>query len=259
MRNLTLILTFISLMLFSTLPNSSFDTHRALPTNDLWMEDYYEKSSGGEEMFNKIIDIAYEIYLPISEEFGDKSLTINKRWGDSTVNANCSRMYGEVTINMFGGLARRPEVTPEGFALVLCHELGHAYGGAPLITSWRNMSVEGQADYYGAKKCLELVLQKLNLEDYEVPPTPFMETSCEDSYGYDSRSKRCVRTLTAGQSLASLLALLSKVDVPDYETPDLTEVEITARSYPDTVQCRLDTYYRGALGTSRPACWFKSE
>ena len=231
--------------------------HNALPENDLWKQDFLDKSVDGEEMFNKIIDTAYEIYKPISEAAGDSSLTINNKWEDSTVNANAMRLFGYAVINMYGGLARRPEITNEGFALVLCHELGHLYGGTPYLSAWRKMSAEGQADYYGAKTCLKKILKKLNLEDSELIPTEYMERTCYNIFPIQEDSDLCIQTMIGGQSLGNLLATIKEEEIPNYETPDPTIVEETLLSYPATIQCRLDTYHNGNLGLNRPACWFK--
>ena len=85
------------------------------------------------------------------------------------VNANCMRNNGVVTVNMYGGLARRPEVTPEGFALVLCHELGHAYGGTPYIFQQAQIAAEGQADYYGEQTCLKALLPHVDWSRLRTP------------------------------------------------------------------------------------------
>jgi Zn-dependent protease with chaperone function len=54
---------------------------------------------------------------------------------------------------MFGGLARDPLVTKDGFSAVICHEIGHHIAGAPRKGfSWA--SNEGQADYFATTKCL---------------------------------------------------------------------------------------------------------
>jgi len=252
--------TFLILFLFALIAFPKvYQTHSSLPENDLWMEDYFEKSGGGEETFNRVIDAAMLVYKPIAEEFGDSSLRINKKWNDSTVNANCSRFFGRVTINMFGGLFRRPETTTEGFALVLCHELSHAYGGAPYIRAWQKLSAEGQADYAGAMDCMHKVMDVLKLEGYEVEPTEFMSTTCSSSFEEVERQELCERSLMGGQSLGSLLSTIKEEQLPDYETPDDTVVEDTLLSYPETVQCRLDTYLNGTLQLERPACWFKKE
>ena len=226
-------------------------TRSFMPENDLHLEDNWTESTSNvtEEMFNLVIDTAKELYQPYADE-NNESLIINNKWSDSTVNANVSRFWGRVTINMYGGLARRPEVSPEAFALVLCHELGHAYGGYPYLRKSQKMSAEGQADYYGSADCLKQVIDVLEDEFPEYETTEFTEEICEGD-------AVCLRGLHAGQGLGDLLASMRKVGTPDYATPDPLVVKKTQLSYPETVQCRLDTYLAGAMNWDRPKCWFK--
>lgn len=207
-------------------------------------------------MFNKIIDAGLEVYKPFADR-NNETLTINRKWDDSTVNANTSRFFGSVTLNMYGGLARRPEVTAEGFALVMCHELGHAYGGTPYIQEWQKMSAEGQSDYYGAKECLQKVLPKVEMPS--VTATSYTERRCKErgAIGTDVYNI-CIRQLDGSQSLGKLLAAIKKVPEPNFETPDTTVVTQTELSYPKTIQCRLDSYHNGTLLLDRPKCWFKN-
>ena len=239
-------LLFISLLVFTI---TTF-AHTFAPKNDLWKEDALLKSANvTQAMFNKIIDAGYEVYGPLAKKNRER-LKINRKWSDSTVNANCSRMFKSVTVNMFGGQARRPEISAEGFALVLCHELSHAYGGAPYIRRWQKLSAEGQADYMGAKECLKKIIKVANLRsDFE--PTAFIQDACGENI-------TCIRAYVGGQSTANLLATLMGESLPDYETPDPTVVSKTLISYPETVQCRLDTYRRGFENRERPACWYKN-
>lgn len=243
MRNIFLILVGI---LFSSLCVAQ--TQSIFPKNDLWKEDgFHELMSMTEEMFNKIIDIGYDLYEPYAE-MNNETLKINRKWEDHTVNANVTRRWGSVIINMYGGLARRPEISPESFALVLCHELGHAYGGTPYISPWQKLSAEGQADFYGAKECLKDVIAKLDLTD-EITYTDFMEDICD----YETT---CIRGLIGGKGLGKLLAIITKKPIPHYQTPDQSVVSETILSYP-SIQCRLDSYLQGVIGGERPLCWYK--
>jgi hypothetical protein len=233
---------FLTFALQATPMSSSF-----MPDNDLHLEDnFFGPSNVSKEMFNLIVATGLELYQPRADENNEK-LTINAKWDDATVNANCSRFWGQVTINMFGGLARRPEVSPAGFALVLCHELGHAYGGTPYIRG--TMSAEGQADYYGANVCIKEVIDVLEAEFPDFEADDFVAETCDGDYV-------CLRGLHAGQGLGNLLSQLKNEDYPDYETPDSTIVKKTLTSYPKTVQCRLDSYFNGVMDLDRPKCWF---
>lgn len=248
--------SFLSLfyvLLVTTLSFNSYAKTSFMPENDLWKEDCIScKSINGldQQTFENIIDVAYGIYKTLADTNKEK-LVINKNWTDSTVNANCGRYMGTVTVNMYGGLARRSEVTPEGFTLVLCHELSHAYGGAPYIRPTTKMSAEGQADYMSTFECAKKVFKELNTGGLGLDPTQFMVNTCKGN-------QTCLSSLVGGQSLGKLLSVLSKENIPDYETPDTTIVPKTLLSYPDTTQCRLDTYFAGTMSLKRPACWFKN-
>ena len=224
-------------------------TDSFVPDNDLWKEDGFINGDVTEAVFKEIIALAHEIYDPIATQW-EETLTINAKWDDPTVNANASRDgQGWTEINMFGGLARRQEVIPEGFALVLCHELNHLYGGAPYIEPSVYMSAEGQSDWMGAGWCLKNIVEKLSTKG-QFTPTEYMKTVCENK-------ETCLRQLGAGISLGSLLSKLNGDRLPSYETPDKTVVKRTNTSYPKTTQCRVDTYLNGALKRDRPLCWFK--
>ena len=74
----------------------------------------------------------------------------------NTVNANASQRGRTWIVNMYGGLARRPEITPDGFAMVLCHELGHHMGGFPFVSGWA--ANEGQSDLFATLSCGRILL-----------------------------------------------------------------------------------------------------
>lgn len=246
---------FVFLTSYSTETAKFHKTYyeNSIPDNDLWKQDCLDckglANTVTQETFERIIDTAYEVYKPIAD-LNKEELLINKNWEDPTVNANCLRSEGTVEINMYGGLARREEITPEGFTLVLCHELSHAYGGTPYIRTYSRMSAEGQADYKATLECAKRVFPKLNPKGLWVAPTDFMIKACN----YD---KVCLSSLVGGQSLGNLLAVIKEEDAPNYETPDPLVVPKTLLSYPATTQCRLDTYFNGALSKDRPLCWFK--
>jgi hypothetical protein len=233
------------------------------PDNDLHLEDALEADVNvSEVLFNQVIDAALEYYTPVSKMVGDSGIVINRNWDDRTVNANCRRgLLRRVTINMYGGLARRPEVTGDSFALVLCHELGHAYAGSPYIQSFLRMSAEGQADYFAANACLQHILPKI--------PAPSEHMLANDNGTIREKCNAvtalgtpehtlCVRRLSAGFGLGKLLSAMTDEEAPQYNTPDPTIVPKTLLSYPATTQCRLDTYLAGTFNRTRPACWFKN-
>jgi hypothetical protein len=245
------------------------------------------KRMGGlsQEQFNAVIEKIETIYSPIVSNLGAK-LTINRKWEDGTVNANATRSFGGWVVNMFGGLARHETITEDGFALVLCHELGHHLGGAPKVAMFMNRwaSNEGQSDYFASLKCLRkaflsddnaTIVSNLNAPELLI-------NSCSKQHPNKEDKNICIRIGMAGVSVSNLFASMRNATPAKFETPDPKVVSSTNDAHP-AYQCRLDTYFQGALcdvdfnsdvsqkdevtGTChkanghktglRPLCWFK--
>lgn len=83
-----------------------------------------------EDHFHEVIDKFILRYEKILSAIG-KALTLQRLWEDSRVNAGTLGNGIEVIIYLYGGFPRHPEITADGYALVLCHELGHHLGGLP--------------------------------------------------------------------------------------------------------------------------------
>jgi len=239
----------------------SFPVFADLPQNDLWKQDSLALDGNfGEKEFTAAIKELQTLYKPIVASLGG-TLVIKGDWKDSTVNAYASQNGKIWNVQMFGGLARRPEITIDGFKLVICHEIGHHIGGAP-SSGWA--SYEGQADYYATHVCGKKIFanysQQVQIHQY-----------CRQ--GSQNQQIACTVNLNAGQSLANLLAALAGDDaVPSYDTFDPTVVDETRSEHP-RAQCRLDTYFAGemcqmqwndkiiprdenSVCDNRPPCWY---
>jgi hypothetical protein len=247
-------------MLATTPSAFAANTASFMPENDLWKQDFLEVAPNvNKDQFNAVIDAALKVYTPVAQEH-DETIVVNRLWEDSTVNANVdrNRVQETVIINMYGGLARRLEIMPESFALVICHELGHAYGGAPYIIASRHLSAEGMADYYGAGECLKKILPLIPSSFDVSSTTGYSAEKCSQVYPNDASAYSvCVRSLEAGMSLGRLLSAITKETEPSYLTPDTLVVKETELSYPKTVQCRVDTYHSAVFQLAKPTCWFK--
>jgi hypothetical protein len=257
-----------------------------LPENDMNIPVGY-KSAGGisEAEFNAVIDKLEAIYAPIVSNMGGR-LNIARKWDDGTVNASAMRLFGSWNVNMFGGLARHNAITSDGFALVLCHELGHHIGGASKVGNFlqRWASNEGQSDYFATLKCLRRAF--LNDNNAEVvknlnAPAP-LTAACAKAWANEDDRNICIRNGMAGSSVSNLFAAMRNQPAAKFDTPDANVVSRTDDAHP-AFQCRLDTYFQGSLceksfnedvsqkdevqGTChrstgqtvgvRPLCWFK--
>lgn len=260
------------------LATSSFvlSAHGFLPKNNFKIPVGYKVKAFGvepvtEEKFNAILDQVEAIYAPVLEKMGAK-LNMIRKWDDPTVNAYASRSGKTYNVAMFGGLARHKEVTPDGFALVVCHELGHHIGGAPRYSgNWA--SAEGQSDYWATKNCAKKIFAKHNnvkivnkriakakhlSQFYPKHLTTrimdeYVTGKCEAAYKHLSADAvtLCIRSAMGGKSLAFLLADLRKSPKPKFDTPDEGVVRRTNPRHP-AAQCRLDTYFQGALCNVNP-------
>jgi hypothetical protein len=266
-------------------------TEGLLPENDMWISANSKSANltMDEVKFNAVIDKVLAIYEPIVSAQG-ANLTVERNWADGTVNAYASQSGMEWKVAMFGGLARHTSITEDGFALVVCHELGHHIGGAPKKKSWFGSSWatnEGQADYFATSKCLRKTFRAEDnakiVASLNVPA--MVTTKCAEQFTDAADQLICQRGAMAGMSTAKLFQNLRNSTVlPDFTTPDAGVVKKTNHNHP-AFQCRLDTYFSGALceisemvdvsqedeatgacyrasGDKiglRPLCWFKPE
>lgn len=222
-----------------------------MPENSLHLQDTMQADNGmTEELFNKLIDEAVAVYGPIIETYKAK-LSMERNWSDGTVNAY-AQQYGSVwEVAMFGGLARREEVTPDGFQLVICHEIGHHVGGYPLKgTRWA--STEGQSDYFATQACARALWagqKDINAKFRETTPEA-ARTACDAQWSKTEDQNLCYRAAMGGLSLAKLLGALGGSKPVDFATPDTKRVTRTNDNHP-AAQCRLDTYFNGALCSAK--------
>lgn len=225
------------------------EPHIFMPENDLHLQDNLLGDSNIDEAaFNAIIDSVAKPYRNVISEHG-ATLEIERDWNDATVNAYAQQIGSVWKVKMFGGLARRAEVTPDGFALVVCHELGHHLGGYA-FKGERWAAAEGQSDYFATQACAHAVWSE-ELEknaEFRNSVDPVAKAACDEAWETVAGQNLCYRSSMAGLSLATLLAQLGSQGVPSFDTPDTNPVRTTDTAHPKG-QCRLDTYFQGALCT----------
>lgn len=274
----------LSLGLFiSTVASAGF-----LPPNKMQIHTSQKGTGLTEAQFHMVINKVQKIYAPIVSSYGGR-LYIWRKWSDSTVNAGTYRVKGDPNwyVNLYGGFARHPLITPDGFALVACHEIGHHIGGAPKkkirpLPFWGG--AEGQSDYFATLKCLRKVFAQDNnieaISHMDVPES--VSAECKKSFKPDWESAICIRTSMAGLSVVQVMADTQELPLPSFDNKDQTVTNVTIESHPNP-QCRLDTYFQGSIckvssnwwvsqdneyfGTchpklgykrgNRPLCWYK--
>jgi hypothetical protein len=238
-----------------------------IPENNLRIPAGLEMVGGIDEVaFNRVIDKVSAAYGPMITKKGG-TLKVNRLWDNATVNASAQRSGKTWVVNMYGGLARHSVTSEDGFTLVMCHEVGHHLGGFPTTGSifgnnWA--SNEGQADYFATMKCARAVWVKEDnakvLSQMEVPAV--VKEKCSLQHKSTSEILLCERGAMGGLNLANLLWSLSNGKtsklaltglegiagkaMPAFDTPNMTQVSKTDSAHPEA-QCRLDTYFNGAI------------
>lgn len=235
------------------------------------------RSNISEEQFDSALEKIEQVYKPIVKSLGAE-LIVLKDWMDPTENAYAFREESKWYIYLYGGMARHSEMTEDGFLLTACHTIGHHLGGFPRV-EWS--SVEANADYFTTLKCLRRMWANGNsievVKSMEIDKP--VKEQCELQWKTEFDRAVCKRSAMAGKSLARLLSVLVGEDsFPEFRAPDEIVVTKTNESHINS-QCRLDTYFQGALckadwnipmGESdpnkgacrfgqvggRPACWY---
>lgn len=224
-----------------------------LPENDLSFPVSSNKSAASTHEFQvrRVLERFQRALQPMVTNHLKKTLKIELDWENPRVNASATRdMKNNPIIILYGGMARHPELSPDGLLGILCHELGHHLGGAPrklrgMSTKRSWSSAEGQADYFAANKCLPLL--------FNTPTETVNLDALSNKKQVDSAESRCgndpvcTRIALSGLSMARVFASLKTFyEKPSLEENDQSQVHKTNHGHPYP-QCRLDTVVAGAL------------
>lgn len=215
-----------------------------------------------ENTFNKIVHILKDVYTPLVKKQLHQDFILVADWQNDEANAfaRVERQDPEDensalirVVKLYGGLARHPLMTPEAFLTVACHEVGHHLAGAPEVDFMNEskISAEGQSDYFATSKCLRRIYRKMGdskkwLIHSAVPLV--VRTKCQFHFFDEEDSAICMRSAMASFDLAQVLASLQEEDPKtlsfNKKDPNITPV---MNLYHPFVQCRLDTFFNGAL------------
>ena len=214
-----------------------------MPENDIKIPISAKAINGvTEQVFNEVLNEIETVYAPIVAQNGAR-LVVQRLWQNNDFNAKAYRQGNNFVIEMYGGLARHPDVTRDAFLLVACHEVGHHLGGAPKYNGTDWASNEGQSDYFATMKCARKVFRRY-------PRTPQnidieAENRCKEHHSAQEK-EICIRSAMGGLSLAKAMSRQSGGREPRLDLKDSRVVSSTQDSHPQP-QCRLDTYFQGGL------------
>ena len=206
-----------------------------------------------------------ELIKDIEEVYPDIEINFEN---DLLKNATATHHGAKRNIIVHAGLGKAKYMSKDHFSLILCHEVGHHFGGAPMMEGEHNYwaSDEGQADYFGAKECMRKVLRPHN---EKILVKPIITKQCRDSYPQEEEEAQiCIRTAKAAEEFGKRDFLLnhydqepSEIDYKEILLMNAIPVERSFRfpfeQYPSS-QCRTDIMFQAALQSNyKPKCWFR--
>ena len=171
--------------------------------------------------------------------------------GVDAVSAQAFQRDGVFGIRIYGGLYRHPAMDDDGLQLVVCHELGHHFGGYPFKGEhWS--SAEGQADYFATQSCARRLWQGTSAaaQDFtgrlsRQPGGDAAVAACRRSWSDADGQALCARTILA--ALTMLQVLGDGQEAFRADTPDpVYSPQLISGTLP-SFQCRLDNLIAGAL------------
>lgn len=197
--------------------------------------------ASSEASFNSVINTVIDIY--------ESELPANRRvdimWESEKLNASVGYRNKVLNFSFHGGFYRKKNLTPDAFAIVACHEIGHVLGGFPKVYPTHKYSSEAQSDYFATNECLK--------KYFAVTDAPELNMSgINDSIkALCNEDRECARGLKAIKE-ATVIYPGSDIN----QQSDYISRYTIFNDYPEN-QCRVDTLKAGLLNMARPACWFQ--
>ncbi len=226
-------------------------------------------------IYSKVVANFISIYAPIVKLERNLPLYFVLDEELPNVAAGVSLYKDQAHIGAGVDLHRDPDMTPDAYIAMLCHEVGHLLGGKPYSkntlkpspewVSTTPSSSEGQSDYFSSLRCMKKVFSKNTSTSVAVfGVTPKIRNLCVRQYSKILDQIICQRSIKAG---FDLMSYISAIYTRFGKTADFIKLDMDAsegsglsvgRMYP-TLQCRYDTILAGALNRKQPHCWFVSK
>ena len=214
----------------------------------------------------------YEQILRSFSEFYHKNhvaLQVKINEADPSISASADFDGTTYSITVNRALLNSNRITADGLRIILCHEAGHLFGGAPRKSappewdgslapdgrSW--MSAEAQSDYYAGAVCFRKFVR---FENSQFEPITldeknefeFAYANCLAVWKNSADARLCARASVGASNFLKLTWDFNiSLQTPSVERPDSSIIE----TYPSR-QCRLDTVFNGARCRSElPLIW----
>lgn len=207
------------------------------------------------------------IFTPYIEQIGLKKITINQDFENTLYTGGVVVEDGVVKIT-FGSEFQTlyPNLSEDGYAHILCHELGHIMGETPedIQQKTKVLSPEAESDYFSSAVCLKKLFREYTVTEFKVID-PIVKTKCQLSYQLISEQLLCERVAMSGvefftefhHSLKRIRAISGNDKF--YAIPDLSKEDTNFYTFYPSLQCRAETVANGAYCSTSEALWDNQE
>ncbi len=235
----------------------------------LWMSVVSEGALAADNVLSETIKSTFtnleSLYQPVAKNLGKAFEVVTE---DTSYIGAGAEFDGQVyRVRVSRGLLESEKLDPDTFRMILCHEVGHLFGGGPrkhLPPEWEgivahdglsHMTSEGQSDYYAAVSCFRK-LAKGTENPLRVMVPSYIQEKCERAWGTSFHAAEslglCLRSAMAG---LGFLQITFEFPIA-FHTPDLSATSELIRDVYPARQCRLDTFVQGSLCTDdSPLLW----
>ncbi len=196
------------------------------------------------ERAQALFDRLKRLYDPDAAAHGN-SVTFDLIESDmATAHGHRGNSWG---VTLSDSFLSQPTLSEDVLALVLCHELGHVFGGFPFI-GVGTLAAEGQADYFATKECLPRLFAPDSHLNAAAGATidPLVRAQCDEAWPALPDQQLCHRIASVSQDFGEFLAVRNDIPAPVQTQRDSSVVSITNDDHP-SLQCRSDTLLAGAL------------
>lgn len=253
----------------------SWPAYAGIVPNNLEQADTGKPWNITEAQFHDNIQLVSDIYVPIF-----KAMNVNfwfeRQWASKFVQVVGTKYDSQWAHNwsivIHGGLARRPEVTREGFLLALCHEIGHFVAGYPM-RDYSAYASEGSANYYATHVCARKVFGRIAKKEKLINKLRSDSDLCSKVFDDKTAQNVCTYSVFGAKSFADLNMIAAQERrAADIEVKDNFKTSFTNQLWVPT-QCMFDTMIAGVLCEkswddkliptqhnktciNRPECWY---
>lgn len=219
------------------------------------------------ETLSALEETLIELFTPYAKQRGLTEIAFYQDFDNTLYTGGVNVVDGTIRI-IFGSEFDNvyPNLAPDAYAEVICHELGHILGDTAYEkqAAGQRFSPEAASDYFAGAVCLQKLF-KVFPEQQPLLPDPVVIENCRNHYQEINEQKICQRVALAGFSFFTafhhgLAKLVPQIKHDKfYALPDFNKKDKGFYDFYPSLQCRTETIANAALCKSSERLWSNGE